>query len=135
VSDKLEALLALVAIEVGEEPDQAHRQRREEERRADDRADRHVFGARVDAEQGDDRDQRLRHRRPHGRQQAPYGPLPHLQLVPDPLHCVGEQQRPGKDHRKAECKQEGFAHRPQAIRPTRRASGVGLAKPPHLLRR
>ena len=79
---ELDPLLAAVAVEVGEEPDQAHRQRRQQERGADDRPDRDVFGALRRAEQGDDRDQRLRHRRPDRGEDAADRPLPQIQLVP-----------------------------------------------------
>ena len=65
-------------VEVGEQPDQAHRQGREQEGGADDRPDRDVFAALGRAEQGDDRDQRLRHRRADRGEQAADGALAEL---------------------------------------------------------
>ena len=76
------------------DPDEEHRDRREQERRADDRADRDVVGPLRPAEDRDERDQALGHRRPDGREQAPHRALAERQLVPEPLDGVGERSAP-----------------------------------------
>ena len=98
--------VAALAVEVGEEADQAHRQRREQERRADDRADRDVFAAFGAADQGDDRDQRLRHRGPDRGEDAADRAFAELQPVAEPLDRVGEEQRAGEDDGEADRQQE-----------------------------
>ncbi len=107
VDGQLHPLLAFVAVEVGEEADQSHRQGREQERGADDGADRDVFGALVDAEQGDDRDQRLRHRRADRGEDAADRPFAEAEPVADPLDRVGEEQRAGEDDGEADEQQDG----------------------------
>ncbi len=117
MSLQLQPLLAPLAVEIGEEADQTHRQGGEQEGRADDRSDRHLVPALGRAEQGDDRDQRLRHRRAHRRQQAADRPLAELQPVANPLDRVGEEQRAGKNHRKADragAERPSHADQPQA---------------------
>ena len=55
-----QAALAPVAVEQRPEAHERHRDRGQEQRRADDRPDRDVLGARSSADDRDDRDQRLR---------------------------------------------------------------------------
>ena len=72
--------------------DDRHREGREQERGADDRPDRDVLGALGAADDRDDRDQRLGHGRADGCEQASHRALAELQLVPDPLDRVREEQ-------------------------------------------
>ena len=111
VDPELQPLLPLAPVEVGEQPDQPHRQGREQEGGADDRTDRDVVGALLGADQGDDRDQRLRHRGADRGQQAADRALAELQAVPDPLDRVGEEQRAGEDDGEAGEEQDGFHRR------------------------
>jgi hypothetical protein len=97
---QLGALRAAAPVDVGGQPDQAHGERGEQEWGAHDRADRHVLALRR-ADQGDDRNQRLRHGGAHRGEQASHSPLPQTELVPDPLDGVREQQGPGQDDREA----------------------------------
>ena len=99
---ELDALIAFVPVEVGEEANQPHRQGREEERRADNRPDRDVFGALAYVQQGDDRDQRLRHRRADRGEDAAHGPHSNLEPMADPLDRVGKEQRASEDDGEAD---------------------------------
>ena len=89
----------------GGDADDRHRQRREQERGADDRADRDVLGALGAADDRDDRDQGLRHRGADRGEQAADGPLPQLQLVADPLDGVREEERPAEEDGEADCEE------------------------------
>ena len=106
VGAQLQALGAPVPEAVDEEADQPHRQGSEQEGGADDRPDRHLVRTAGGAEQGDDRDQCLGHRRPDRGQQAADGALSQPQPVADPLHRVGEEQRAAEDDGEAERQQQ-----------------------------
>ena len=76
-----------------------HRQRREHERRAEDRAHADAV-RRLGAAAGqdrDDRDHRLRQRRADGGEDGPDGPLGQLELPPEPLDAVREELRAQQD--------------------------------------
>ena len=82
VGAQLGALLAALAVDQRRDPDQRHRDRREQERRADDRPDRDVLGALGAADDRDDRDQRLGHRRADRGEQAARRALAHPEPLP-----------------------------------------------------
>jgi hypothetical protein len=107
----VEAVAGRAPALVGERrnADEEHRDRREQERGPDDRADRDVVGPLRPAEDRDERDQALGHRRPDGGEQAPHRAFAERQLVPEPLDGVREGERPDEDHREAHGEQEYLA--------------------------
>jgi hypothetical protein len=96
---------AALYVREGDDPDQEHRHRGEQERRPDDRADRHLVGALVAGDDRDQRDQALGHRGADGGEQAPHRPLPDVEAVAEPLHRVGEEDRAGQDDGEARGEQ------------------------------
>jgi hypothetical protein len=120
VGAKLGALLAAMPVDQRRGPDQGHRDRGEEERGADDRADRDVLGPLFAADDRDDRDQRLGHRGADRREQAADRPLAHRQPVARPLDGVRENQGAGEDHGEADQKQNEGAHRVNLLTRARR---------------
>ena len=89
-----------------------HRQRGEHERGPQDRADAHLGGvagiaAKHDrSHDGDDRDQGLRHRGGHRRQDAADRPFGQVQLMAEPLDAIGEQLGSHQDERKRSDQQD-----------------------------
>ena len=110
VGVQLRPLLAARMEDQRRDPDKCHRDRREQERGADDRSDRDVLGALGATDDRDDRDQRLRHRRADRGEDASRRALADTELVPRPLDRVGEEQRAGEDDREAD-REEGDFHR------------------------
>ena len=76
VGVELGALLAPAFVDQRRDPDERHRDRRQQEGRADDRPDGDILGALGAADDRDDRDQRLGHRRADGGEQAAGRPSP-----------------------------------------------------------
>ncbi len=72
---ELGSLLAPVLVDERRDAHEAHRDRGEEKGRADDRADGHLLRALGAADDRDDRDQRLGHRRSDRRQERAHGAL------------------------------------------------------------
>jgi hypothetical protein len=92
------ALLAASGEQVGRAHHEQHRQRPEQERGADDGADRDVLGLLpAAADQGDDRDDRLREGGADGREQRADGARAQVHPLPEPLDGVREADRPADD--------------------------------------
>jgi len=77
---------------------------------AEDRPDAHVVAAGVAGQDGDEGQDGLGQGRPDRRQHAPDHPLGQPEVLPDPLHAVREQVRPGQDDEQRHDQFEPLQH-------------------------
>ena len=113
-----------------ETPAHHHGQGGEQERRPDDGADRDRACLLALGDDGDDRDQRLRHRCGHGRQHAAHCSVAEAEAQAGPLDGVGEHRRAGDHHGEADHEQR-TGHTAQTSGTSRPvpADGIGRGRP------